>query len=312
MTLSHNWYSGFMGFKPSLWLCIFGILLSMMFFIIIFSKMASYLMKIKHNLTNSKVIVELMSIMLTATSINDYSIPGTGSLFIGWAVFCLVISQLYSTDLILFLTIPRFEKRIDSTTDFVKANISWGLFRLSNFEYLNMELEADREIRSKFQIEQTHKRRLQGIQKNNYGVLVYSFDRSAVVLEGFDDIPVGNLRLMKNCLTRPYFAYGFPQNSPFKKAIDEHIVRLFETGIAKHIKLQEIRQHQKIIWQSVSHEKDHLNNEPQVLTLPQLHGAFLVLLIGCFLASIVFAIETFWWKKIKWFSKANKNCVNFK
>lgn len=254
--------------------------------------------------------------MLTATSINDYSIPGTGSLFIGWAVFCLIISQLYSTDLILFLTIPRFEKRIDSNIDFVKSNLSWGLFRLSNFEYLNMELETDREIKRRFQIEETPEARLQGIKNKNYGVLVYNFDGSAVCLEGFDDIPVTNLRLMKNCLTRPYIAYGFPQNSPFRKAIDEHIVRLFETGIAKHIKLQEIRRHQSIIWQSVSHENDHFNNEPEVLTLPQLHGAFLVLVVGCFLAFIVFGFEHFWWKKknklIDRFSKAKTKFVNFK
>lgn len=293
-----------MGFKTSLWQCLVVVVLSMSVLVIIFKELSSNLMKIKHQLNVSKVVLDLLSIMFTSTSIPDYSIPGSGLLFIGWAGFCLIISQLYSTDLILHLTIPRFEKRIDTNIDFVKSNLSWGLFRLTYFEYLNLELEVDREIKNRFQIEKTSEVRLNGIRNNNYAVLVYNFDGSAVCLEGFDQIPVKNLRLMKNSLSRPYIAFGFPQNSPFRETIDYHVLRLFESGIAQHIKLQEIRTHQKIIWQSVSYEndrRDQFSNEPEVLTLPQLHGAFLVLIVGCFLGLIAFVIENLWaikrWKK---------------
>lgn len=252
-------------------------------------------MNIKHDLSPIKIILDVLNIVFTSTSIPDYSIPGTVSLLTGWAFFCLFISQLYSTDLITFLTIPRYEKRIDSTADFVKNNLSWGLFRATSFEYLNMDLKADRSIKEMFILENTIGTRLKGISTNKYGVMVYNFHGSAVVFEGYDEIPVKNLRLMKSCLFRPYIAFGFAQNSPFSDVIDRHLGRLFESGVANYIKATEISDHQETIWESIAYEKDgktqSQENGPEILTLAQLYGPFIILIIGCSIGCIIFSFE---------------------
>lgn len=252
-------------------------------------------MNIKNDLTPTKIILDVLNIVFTSTSLPNYSIPGTVSLLTGWSFFCLFISQLYSTDLITFLTIPRYEKRIDSTTDFVKNNLSWGLFRSTSFEYLNMNLKADRAIKEMFNLEKDLETRLKGISSNKYGVMVYNFHGSAVVFEGFDEIPVQDLRLMKSCLFRPYIAYGFAQNSPFIDVIDQHLGRLFEAGVANYIKAKEIGNHQETIWESISNERDgkaqSQEKGPEILTLAQLYGPFIIWIIGCSIGLIIFSLE---------------------
>lgn len=293
--LPYTWNSAFMGFKTSLWICLLGVVILMIFLLIIFIKFSKSSMNIKNDPSPTKIIFDVLNIIFTSTTIPDYSVPGTVSLLTGWAFFCLFISQLYSTDLITFLTIPRYEKRIDTTTDFVKNNLSWGLFRSTHFEYLNMNLKTDRAIRDTFYVENDLETRLRGISSNKYGVMVYNFHGSAVVFEGFDEIPVANLRLMKSCLSRPYIAYGFAQNSPFSDVIDQHLGRLFEAGVANYIKAKEIGDHQGTIWESISNENDGKSqsqeNGPEILTLAQLYGPFIILLIGCSIGLVMFSLE---------------------
>lgn len=248
---------------------------------------------IKREIDIQKLLMDFVRLLTTSDSTSVHLIPGCVSIFFCWSIFCLFMTNFYSSDLVSFLTIPRYTPRIDTADEFVKFNLSWQLSDPTrDFPFLDFSLESHRFIRDKFSPEDNPVVGAENIRSGKYASLVYKIDKQIISMNGRNDTPIQNLRLMKSCLISPFVAYGFRHNSPFKVAIDKKLRTIFESGIVTHISEREIRKRYSSVWESVMQELDYNDsNEPEVLRVEHIFGAFILLFIGYLVSFVAFINE---------------------
>lgn len=115
--------------------------------------------------------------------------------------------------------------------------------------------------------------------------------------ETFDDI-AHELRLMKECLFQHFTVFGFQHHSPFKQIFDRQIARFLEAGILQNWFRDMTIKYGKSYMNHFFESNVARSNEPIVLTLEHVSGAFYFLIIGAIISTIVFGIEILY-KKIK-------------
>lgn len=293
--ISYQWYSIFLGFSIEIWMSILFLMFLNIFFLYILSKIYDTWMAVKIEI--QQIVMDFVRLLTTGDSATDYKVPGFTIIFTTWSFFCVFVTNFYCSDLISFLTIPRYSPRINSAEDVVKSNLSWSLpLRLPNYDFLNMDLESNRKIMESFFVETNIEIRLQHIFSREHAILVQRIYDDVVIIEGYDlNENIKNiepLRIMKNCIYSPYIAYGFPHNSPYKDLIDTKLLTIFESGLIQFISETEIGKSYFSFWESVSKEMDLTeSNHMESLTINHLNGAFVILSIGYFISLATFLVE---------------------
>lgn len=292
--LPYSWLSFFNGFSIELWI---GILTVFVFFTIIswiIGKLNEIILKEENeNLTTSSIFIDLIGILTTGNSIPNSNVPGYTILLTSWALFGLNIAAIYSSDLVSVLTVPQYTARIETPEDFVAANLTWGTFRPVDLSMFDSNQESHKKIISNFHAESDEHPEAVAmkVEGGRYAILMINQGGGiATVQLGINDFPVRKMRLMrKNCIYKPFIAFGFPNNSPYKYAIDRMIVRLFETGIYNYVKKKTVRPYYPLEWESMFSDTDSSpDNTPVILTISQMNGVFYMLFVGLSLSILAF------------------------
>lgn len=243
-----------------------------------------------------EIIMELISLLTTGNSISIQGFIGSNCILMTWSIFALFFSLFYSSQITTYLAIPMFTPRIDTAEQLAASNLTWGTFRPSGFQFFNPSHKAEMIIQNRYRFHNFNesKKILDEIKRGQYAVLMTRYGRKwASVLRGLDEMPYDNLRIMKNCFYRPYMAQAFPLNSPLKHGFNFYLDQLYDLGIYNVIKLQVRTKYLPVDADNIFHELDKNNNEPVVLKIQHLMGAFVFLGVGLVIGCIIFAWELF-------------------
>jgi hypothetical protein len=102
-----------------------------------------------------------------------------------------------------------------------------------------------------------------------------------------------SMRVMKECMSRYFIALGFAKNSPYTAAFNEGMLRLIQAGIMEKWQRDVILRRGNPKVSSVVDENYHFTDSdgPLKLSLDNMKGAFFVMSIGNFVATLAFVVE---------------------
>jgi len=102
-----------------------------------------------------------------------------------------------------------------------------------------------------------------------------------------------SMRVMKECMSRFFISLGLAKNSPYTAAFNEGMSRLVQAGIMEKWQRDVIMRRGNPDISFVFYENYHLidSDGPLKLSLANMKGAFIVLSIGNFVATLTFAVE---------------------
>jgi len=254
---------------------------------------------IDSNLINA--LLDVYGLLITAGQfgMKKHNLVSIRVLLTWWSLMAILMTLMYSCNLVSFLTIPKYEIRIDSPESFEKSNLFWGLNVMIEMESLNLNRKGVPYVKDNVIMEYELRERLENIKTEKYAVLVYRMSREMTILCGFEDIPTKNLRLMKECLYEPYTSMILPKNSPYQHSVDSLLMRMFDVGIFQHVVQSQIHKHVPISMRSVFKERDAIDTDsdkPEILTLEHVQGAFYFLIFFNLISIAVFLTETFYLK----------------
>lgn len=305
--LPHKWSSFLGGFTSEIW-----ILLTLLFIILwILISVIIYYSAMDHQPQIIQTFFDLLQLLTTSDSIPDRRSQKILQLFALWSIFCCFMTMFFGSNLTSSSTIPKYSSRIDTPADFVQANLSWGSFVYMDFDIiLDLSNPFHKIMKVKFIMFGNDTRYVnQLIRKNLFGIFAISyFDDTASIEAGDSEVTFkpSKLRIMRSCIYKPYIAFGFPFNSPFKIGMDEMLMRMFETGLILHYRRDELRKENPHDWNIIFEGAESSSDlEPKVLMFEHIFGAFIILGVGYALAMVVFISE------ICYFSH-NKHCKMLK
>lgn len=297
--IPQDWYSLSQQFQSITWILILVSFLIAAAMCCLSIKLFSNIYGIQYNnIEMYNILFVLFSISITPNSIPKNAITKYSFILLCWSIYSFLITSMYQTFLISFLTIESHTPRIDTDEDFVRENLTWGSIddKISSY-ILNLNIPNQQKMFKNFIYESFEQKNLvyDHINSGRYAMLIseYSY-RVPTIIKSIDEIPpFMNYRIMKReCFYTPYLALMFRLNSPYRQAFEKYHNYMFETGILLKITRDEVRKIYPNNWESIYYEFDeHLTNEPQVLGLENLIGAFILLFIGYGISMLGFIWE---------------------
>lgn len=301
-----HWNSIFQGIRNEVWMWT-GILMATIYAILLIcqyfsTKTLNSYPKSSH-LMPVDIFFELFSIILTSNSIKLYTVPGLTRILRIWSFFAFFMGIMYSTDLIKFLTLTQYTKSIKTPQDFFESNLNWSLkykFDLST----NIKEEFIEPLEKKFTLWHGTKSKLMAeIGRGKLGI--FSILRDGVpfpVSIAIKDIPpeiVRNLQVMKEHFYTGSIAPVYRKNSPYKSKMEEILMYVVNVGLLENIKTTEMRKQFPTLWSSVTADRKN-ENTVKTLSIDQIYGAILILLIGYGMSSIILIFELMLSKILKY------------
>lgn len=214
------------------------------------------------------------------------------------AILNLILAAAYQGSLIGFLTNPSYEKQISTLEDITENNLEILYLPETRMYFASPNTRIDTKV-SKISVCENTDACLERIAHERDAAIAvppfYLFHR----LDRFKSSD-GRLTVFwfrENVITSSlhiYMTSGFP----LKRKIDFYINQIRQAGIyAKWLRdvQHQINKNNPAINSDISNSSDDDNddegNEPELLTLDQLQGAFLILLTGLAISLLTFLIE---------------------
>lgn len=219
-----------------------------------------------------------------------------------WLLYSLVITASYQAYMGSLMTVPRTEPEINKQTDLLNTSLNL-IGRQEMFHVLNESAANSVEFRQlidRFYIVPPMDLDIiinRMIEKRDIAMftskreLIYYAQRRRNTLNDKQEI-----HIFTDCVIKSYSsAFMLRKGSPFTHPVHRVLTRLFETGIYNNWDTDNVRDE---IYHNIIISKE------TILVLKELYGAFVVLLGGLGLSSVVFFLEMFV-KLIK--DKQNRN-----
>ncbi|THK32956.1 glutamate receptor ionotropic, delta-2 [Diachasma alloeum] len=209
-----------------------------------------------------------------------------------WHFAGLLVVTAYSSSLAARLTTPDYEPRIDTIAQFVKANLTWGRERTPpNYRhYFDLNDPYAKQLSNGFLIETSQEDRQSKILEGNYaiiGKISHSIFFPEVNVCNSD---LANYRVMRESTAKFFISFG--AQSWLVPSIDTMMRRLTETGLVEYHLRDVIRRRVNGSLRDVFIEHDGENtNGPRALKLKPLGAAFIILLAGYVVATIILYFE---------------------
>lgn len=206
-----------------------------------------------------------------------------------------VLITAYNCNLVSFLTLPTHERPIDTLEDFVYSNLQWGTDDIAWVEYFeDISDEYLRDIAKKYfmikDLEHFNKLAKDGlvaalVEKLSSG----RFTNTHYI---YDDT-LNHMRLMKEVpFTRP-IVFIFPRGSPIGYELNNILRYLRDSGIVSKWEIDVVDTYQTTNQLLLLIQKQQAVQDIRSLSMDDMDGGFLLLLIGYGLSGIMFIIETF-------------------
>lgn len=210
-------------------------------------------------------------------------------IFLMWLVVCVYNSTYYSAGITSSLSNPKVTRVITTLDDMVNYNIRWDEipFLKDSFE------KSDSQVLKKLATLST-----QILDKNVAKFTKQICNFYLTDTESLDSNQRQSLTVLKECFGSYYVVFVVKKHSPFTKILNKHEARLFEQGILDFwLKNISYFEHSNSFFKSLY--SDFGDNINIFIDLNRLMGAFYMLLVGHFVAFLVFMLENFVRKKNK-------------
>lgn len=153
---------------------------------------------------------------------------GSRVVLTAWWVVCLVMISSYTADLAAYLTVSRIQSGYASLDSILAdSNIRWGTVSGSVSQLLleNSSIKKHKDLASKSENVNSYAEGIAEVQKGNY-VFMYGIGP----LEYAAGSEPCNMEVLDIPLVSFGYAFGFPQNSPYRDTINTAMLVLQETG----------------------------------------------------------------------------------
>lgn len=231
--------------------------------------------------TNSRLT--FMKILGGIFATSNFELPSTRNfcriLWIIFLLFGIIIRSLHQATLYKFLQNDASEQGVKTIDEALMKNPT--IYMHESYRYL---IEDERDIKFKF------------LTKIDFDYFVSSGTKNFLLIP---DNEFSNLKMKKwNFLSEPFYSVPvvlyFDKNFHLKEKIDKKVGELHTFGLISYWTTSINLLSEKVVYK-----------EPSQLTLDQLSILFKILLIGCFLAGLIFIAELSYWK----LTKAKKNKI---
>lgn len=304
------WYSIFEGIDRNVWISC-ALLFTIVLGAIMLCRFLYWMTFLPTNTDQGnlqEVFFELLSIVLTGNAITSFGIPGFTFILTIWSIFSLFIGIIYASDLVTYLTLPHFEKSINDPSDFFESKLNWTLpytFDLST----NINEEFIKPLENKLYI-WNENQTMELIPKILEGKLsIFSILRDnvpvpvSITVEQIPSEVIYHLQVMKEHFYTGNIAPVYRKNSPYKSKMEANLMFIVDFGLFEHIKKTEMRKQFKTLWNSLT-EKRKMEQSTKPLSIDQVYGSIIILMIGYGMSSIIFIIEIFIPKTLKFKPKS--------
>lgn len=228
-------------------------------------------------------------------------VPGKFSSAIKHLIVSLFITSTllvtaYNCNLVSFLSLPVFEKPIDTLQEFLESELPLGTDTTFHVDLFKAsELNLIYQIHKRFNVNEDYQGMNTLAKEGKMAFVCYELASGCLYYEHFiDTTTVHHLRVMKEPVFSINYAIPFHKSSPLVEAFNPFFFTISESGIYNHF-LETLRFKQKLI---LAKYLEFSSNSLRVLSMRHLVGSFILLLVGLALSFIVFVVDTAW--KIIW------------
>ncbi|XP_069943766.1 glutamate receptor ionotropic, delta-2-like isoform X3 [Cherax quadricarinatus] len=231
----------------------------------------------------------------------DPSISNSGRVLVGvWLVFCLVITTGYSSSLIAHLTVQSKSKPPETLEDLVSLNNwRWGIesWMMKGSPGIYFSTHADpvvKMIYKKMEVVSAEEA-LSKVKEGRYTLISAKYYITVIIRSFYTDI-YGQTPYYITYSGINFVAdngWGFRKGAPYRRHFQRLLLQLKGSGITeqwlKEVITRRVKENRASVVLHTHRPQGYTPNdeEPEVLRLYQLQGAFYFLFLGYFTASLV-------------------------
>ncbi|KAI4494501.1 hypothetical protein M0802_008822 [Mischocyttarus mexicanus] len=222
-----------------------------------------------------------------------------------WQMLGLILVTAYSSSLAAKLTNSEYERRIDTIQQFLESNLEWGRkppippFK----EYFDLDDPDASRLPSRYKIVETSNEIHENIIKGNYAIIGNFVGSVFFPEDEISNEDLKNYRVMKQMVGKFYATFAV---QPWLLLpINKIMLRLKESGIVTFHLQDVVRRRASFNLREILIEYDGKNGL-RALNLIPLGAAFVLLILGLSISSIVFYLE------IKYANKSKSICENLR
>lgn len=209
-----------------------------------------------------------------------------------WTLFCLILGTAYSASLFSFLTVPQYQKPIETVHELATSALQWISMvplKVLNIDFTGSEDKDMRLLAKSFYLtdDVDHIKKL--LKSRSFAIWCDLLNE--VYITGYDFlemVDLNNLQIMKEKVAAFPIAIAIRKNFPYKDQLDVLIQMLLQSGILAFWQ-QDIISHFNAA--QVIVKVDQSDEEPTSLSLEHFQGAFLLFAFGIVVSSIVHISE---------------------
>ncbi|KAG6795400.1 hypothetical protein HZU73_09183 [Apis mellifera caucasica] len=227
---------------------------------------------------------------LLSSSVPKTAVPNRVQILLWQTVGWLIIAA-YCSSLAARLATWEYESRIDTFKQFVEANLSWGKSgQPPPFDdYFDLSDPHSAQLRNRYRQIENNTQLEKFIMEGNYAILGKIIETCFVPTDYITTESLKNYRLMRESLGHFYASFAIQPR--LLKPINKMILWLKESGIVIWHLRDVIRRRGNYNFREVFIERDRYDGSVQVLGLTPLGAGFSLLLVGFFIATLVFCLE---------------------
>ncbi|XP_039442686.1 glutamate receptor ionotropic, delta-2-like [Culex pipiens pallens] len=282
-------------FNPTLWLVVF---ITLVIMTVVHHGITTLNLKGKKPPVE-KSIFDIISVYLDQgifpnTTTSSYRILISFMLLSG-----VVLSNSYAGGLASVLTIPRYEKSLETIHDFVQSPYRWGApaiaWILSLVDAESIDLKT---VVHKFDIipdvEDLHER----LSKADFGIGIELLNSQKLTVGPYiREDNVHSLEMLKQLLYYDYTGAVSQRGWPLMEPFDNFVLEAIQHGLVIHWEEAMLRKYQTTRMEAAldpANSRTQQDDTVQALTVEHILGPIFILLVGTTLATGIFILEVLW------------------
>ncbi|XP_026670641.1 uncharacterized protein LOC108626469 [Ceratina calcarata] len=245
--------------------------------------------------------------MLFQVSLPNLPSPWAVRILIGWWwTYSILVTVAYRASMTATLANPVARVTIDTLEQLAKSSIDIGGWNKEskNFFLISSDLNSQK-IGNKFQLINNENEAIKKVANGSFCYYESSYllrharvKRQVLEKEQNENQTARsvllkyNLHIMEECVVNMPIAIGMDKNSPLKSNVDILMRRIIEIGLIEKW-LSEVME-----WSKIMETRQEKESEKALVNMHKLQGAFIAVVVGYLLASIILIAEIIHWKYI--------------
>ncbi|XP_075228173.1 putative glutamate receptor [Lycorma delicatula] len=259
-----------------------------------FHRVAHILVREHQKLTIGDYAVKTIGLLTSQTISRNHFRPPYRQLLTWFHMYFFLISLYYSTGLASVLTIPRYEKQINTVEDLIESGLEWGAtHNIWVFSILRAQNNL-KTLKSRFVTLTFDELKARSTKRN----FAYAIERlpggNLAIGDYVTEEAINELVVMNSDLYYEYCGLALHKGSPYLENMNSMIRSLSNAGIIYYWESEVSHLYLSAKIQMGVNKEIHdklVASTPVTLKLIHLNGAFVLLIIGLATSIFVFLVE---------------------